>query len=211
MALIKINDNPSRRELRQFAAICACPSSASLQAGCSISPDRAAVVSRQPSSVWRLVCWDTAVRRSFIPFISSDVRGLPHRLCHLAPDARHRVLWGAHTDWRGNETCRLRSAEPAAEKRRVELLDEDRRDHRQDGIFPSILTWGNDGEFTARPFGRFCFIEHSVTAGAHPRDGRLPLEQQKWWLAPIIVVLLLIGGVLVLGGTAAAPLIYTLF
>ena len=37
------------------------------------------------------------------------------------------------------------------------------------------------------------------------------LNNKKWWLAPIIVVLLLIGGVLVLGGTAAAPLIYTLF
>lgn len=34
---------------------------------------------------------------------------------------------------------------------------------------------------------------------------------KKYWLAPIIVVLLVIGAVLVLGGTAAAPLIYAIF
>ena len=36
-------------------------------------------------------------------------------------------------------------------------------------------------------------------------------ENKKWWLTPIIVVLLLFGVLLVLGGTAAAPFIYTLF
>ncbi len=34
---------------------------------------------------------------------------------------------------------------------------------------------------------------------------------KKWWLAPIIIGLLLAGVIVVLGGTAAAPLIYTLF
>ena len=34
---------------------------------------------------------------------------------------------------------------------------------------------------------------------------------KKWWLAPIIAVLLAIGLFLVLGGTAAAPLIYAIF
>lgn len=34
---------------------------------------------------------------------------------------------------------------------------------------------------------------------------------KKYWLAPIIIVLLVIGAVLVLGGTAAAPLIYAIF
>lgn len=34
---------------------------------------------------------------------------------------------------------------------------------------------------------------------------------KKWWLTPILLVLLLVGTLLVLGGTAAAPLIYTLF
>jgi len=37
------------------------------------------------------------------------------------------------------------------------------------------------------------------------------LENKKWWLAPILVVLLLVGVLVVLGGTAAAPFIYTLF
>jgi hypothetical protein len=34
---------------------------------------------------------------------------------------------------------------------------------------------------------------------------------KKWWLIPIIVVLLLVGVLVILGGTAAAPFIYTLF
>jgi len=34
---------------------------------------------------------------------------------------------------------------------------------------------------------------------------------KKWWLTPIILVLLLVGLLIVLGGTAAAPFIYTLF
>ncbi len=36
-------------------------------------------------------------------------------------------------------------------------------------------------------------------------------DNKKWWLTPIIVVLLLVGLLIVLGGTAAAPFIYTLF
>jgi hypothetical protein len=36
-------------------------------------------------------------------------------------------------------------------------------------------------------------------------------NNKKWWLAPIIVVLLGLGLLVVLGGTAAAPFIYTLF
>lgn len=36
-------------------------------------------------------------------------------------------------------------------------------------------------------------------------------ENKKWWLAPIIVSVLLLGGLVVLGGSAAAPFIYTLF
>ena len=36
-------------------------------------------------------------------------------------------------------------------------------------------------------------------------------NNKKWWLTPIVVVLLLVGALVVLGGTAAAPFIYTLF
>ncbi|MEO6002557.1 MAG: DUF5989 family protein [Opitutus sp.] len=37
------------------------------------------------------------------------------------------------------------------------------------------------------------------------------LHNKKWWLTPIIVVLLLVGLLIVVGGTGAAPFIYTLF
>jgi len=37
------------------------------------------------------------------------------------------------------------------------------------------------------------------------------LHNKKWWLTPIILVLLLVGLLIVLGGTGAAPFIYTLF
>jgi len=34
---------------------------------------------------------------------------------------------------------------------------------------------------------------------------------KKWWLTPIILVLLAAGALILLGGTGAAPFIYTLF
>ena len=37
------------------------------------------------------------------------------------------------------------------------------------------------------------------------------LHSKKWWLIPILLALLVIGVLVVLGGTAAAPFIYTLF
>jgi hypothetical protein len=37
------------------------------------------------------------------------------------------------------------------------------------------------------------------------------LQNKKWWLIPIVIVLLLMGVLLALGGTSAAPFIYTLF
>ena len=37
------------------------------------------------------------------------------------------------------------------------------------------------------------------------------LENKKWWLLPIILVLLGVMGLVLLGGTAVAPFIYTLF
>ncbi len=36
-------------------------------------------------------------------------------------------------------------------------------------------------------------------------------DNKKWWLAPIILCVLLLGLLVLLGGTAAAPFIYTLF
>jgi hypothetical protein len=37
------------------------------------------------------------------------------------------------------------------------------------------------------------------------------LHNKKWWLTPIILVLLLVAALVILGGTGAAPFIYTLF
>jgi hypothetical protein len=37
------------------------------------------------------------------------------------------------------------------------------------------------------------------------------LHNKKWWLTPIILVLLVVGLLVMLGGTSAAPFIYTLF
>jgi len=37
------------------------------------------------------------------------------------------------------------------------------------------------------------------------------LHNKKWWLTPIILVLLLVALLVALGGTGAAPFIYTLF
>jgi hypothetical protein len=44
------------------------------------------------------------------------------------------------------------------------------------------------------------------------RELRLFLSETKnYWMAPILIVLLLLAGLLILGGTSAAPFIYTLF
>jgi hypothetical protein len=40
---------------------------------------------------------------------------------------------------------------------------------------------------------------------------RFLMSNKKWWLIPMLVVFLLVGLLLVLGGSGAAPFIYTLF
>lgn len=36
-------------------------------------------------------------------------------------------------------------------------------------------------------------------------------HNKKWWLTPILVVVLLLGSLVILGGSGAAPFIYSLF
>jgi fluoride ion exporter CrcB/FEX len=36
-------------------------------------------------------------------------------------------------------------------------------------------------------------------------------HNKKWWITPIIVCLLIFGVLIILGGSSAAPFIYTLF
>jgi Family of unknown function (DUF5989) len=37
------------------------------------------------------------------------------------------------------------------------------------------------------------------------------VQNRKWWLVPIVLVFALLGGLLILGGTSAAPFIYSMF
>lgn len=37
------------------------------------------------------------------------------------------------------------------------------------------------------------------------------LQNKKWWLLPILLVLMILGALVFLGGSGAAPFIYTLF
>jgi hypothetical protein len=36
-------------------------------------------------------------------------------------------------------------------------------------------------------------------------------DTRKWWLTPVVVMLVLLAALIVLGGSGAAPFIYTLF
>jgi hypothetical protein len=36
-------------------------------------------------------------------------------------------------------------------------------------------------------------------------------HNKKWWLTPIVLMMLLLGALILVGGTGAAPFIYTLF
>lgn len=40
---------------------------------------------------------------------------------------------------------------------------------------------------------------------------RMLMTNKKWWLLPILLILVLVGALILLGGTGAAPFIYTLF
>ncbi len=60
--------------------------------------------------------------------------------------------------------------------------------------------------------------KHDFMKQSETRQGGLVSEfwdflkdNKKWWLAPIIISILGLGLLVLLGGTAAAPFIYTLF
>lgn len=61
----------------------------------------------------------------------------------------------------------------------------------------------NDDDFLRRASGKQPGLASEVF-------GFLKVHK-KWWLAPILIAILLLGLLVVLGGSAAAPFIYTLF
>lgn len=64
-----------------------------------------------------------------------------------------------------------------------------------------------------RPHGQDEFAQHAdkPQTGMAGEFADFLLHNKKWWLTPIILVLALVGVLVVLGGTGAAPFIYTLF
>ena len=62
-----------------------------------------------------------------------------------------------------------------------------------------------------KPGNRLEDIAKESSPGVLREVWDLLIENKRWWLAPIIVVLVLLGAFVVLSGTAAAPLIYTIF
>ncbi|HSN81904.1 MAG TPA: DUF5989 family protein [Polyangiales bacterium] len=61
----------------------------------------------------------------------------------------------------------------------------------------------DDEEFLARASGKQAGLVSELVGFLR--------ANKKWWLAPILIAILLLGLLVVLGGTAAAPFIYTLF
>lgn len=61
---------------------------------------------------------------------------------------------------------------------------------------------------TGRDFAREADLQRS---GFLSEMWQFLTQNKKWWLTPIVVVLLAFGVLIALGGTAAAPFIYTLF
>jgi hypothetical protein len=53
--------------------------------------------------------------------------------------------------------------------------------------------------------------DQSQQAGLASEIVQLLKHNKKYWLLPIIVILLVFGVLIILGSTAAAPFIYTLF
>jgi hypothetical protein len=49
------------------------------------------------------------------------------------------------------------------------------------------------------------------TGGVSREVFRFLMQTKKWWLLPIVLALVLVGAIAVLGGSGAAPFIYTLF
>ena len=61
------------------------------------------------------------------------------------------------------------------------------------------------------PPNRFEQADREQQSGLIAEIVHLLKHNKKYWLIPLLVVLLALGAIVILGGTAAAPFIYTLF
>jgi hypothetical protein len=61
----------------------------------------------------------------------------------------------------------------------------------------------NQSEFAKQAEGR--------SRGFFTEFGYFLLHNKKWWLIPVFLALLVLSSLVMLGGTAVAPFIYTLF
>ena len=70
-----------------------------------------------------------------------------------------------------------------------------------------------DENATARPEKTLDFVRQASAAqpGFAAELWAFVRASRKWWLAPIVLMFVLLGVLLLLGGTGAAPFIYTLF
>ena len=59
--------------------------------------------------------------------------------------------------------------------------------------------------------GKFESAGPAKNAGVLAEFAAMLKQNRKYWLIPLILILLLVGALILLGSTAAAPFIYTLF
>lgn len=52
---------------------------------------------------------------------------------------------------------------------------------------------------------------HEKPASVWREIGEFLWQNKSWWLMPVVLALALLGVMIVMGGSAAAPFIYTLF
>ncbi len=69
---------------------------------------------------------------------------------------------------------------------------------------------GQEIESTKKP-SAFEQEAEEATPGLAGEFWDFMVHNKAWWITPIVLVLLLFGLVLVLGGSVAAPFIYTIF
>ncbi len=57
----------------------------------------------------------------------------------------------------------------------------------------------------------FARLAEHAAPGVLRQSWELIRKEKKWYLVPLLLAFLLVGGFILLGGTGAAPLLYTLF